>query len=60
MAVKMTSIRLDTRLAVLEFLHRSLGDKYKPAPLLVEYVKQGRLGQKVGRGVYSYRPEPDV
>ena len=47
-------VGLDTRLAVLEFLHRSLGEKYKPAPLLVQHVKAGRLGRKVGRGVYDY------
>jgi 3-hydroxybutyryl-CoA dehydrogenase len=48
-------VGLDTRLAVLEFLHRSLGEKYKPAPLLVQHVRAGRLGRKVGRGVYDYR-----
>jgi len=48
-------VGLDTRLAVLEFLHRSLGEKFKPAPLLVQHVKAGRLGRKVGRGVYDYR-----
>ena len=47
-------VGLDTRLAVLEFLHRSLGEKYRPAPLLVQHVKAGRLGRKVGRGVYDY------
>jgi 3-hydroxybutyryl-CoA dehydrogenase len=47
-------VGLDTRLAVLRFLHESLGEKYKPAPLLVQYVKAGRLGRKVGRGVYDY------
>jgi 3-hydroxybutyryl-CoA dehydrogenase len=47
-------VGLETRLAVLEFLHRSLGEKYRPAPLLVQYVKAGRLGKKVGRGVYDY------
>jgi 3-hydroxybutyryl-CoA dehydrogenase len=47
-------VGLDTRLAVLEFLHKSLGEKYKPAPLLVQHVKAGRLGRKVGRGVYDY------
>jgi 3-hydroxybutyryl-CoA dehydrogenase len=47
-------VGLDTRLAVLEFLHHSLGEKYRPAPLLVQYVKAGRLGRKVGRGVYEY------
>jgi len=47
-------VGLDTRLAVLEFLHRSLGEKYRPAPLLVQHVKAGRLGRKAGRGVYDY------
>jgi len=47
-------VGLDTRLAVLEFLHSSLGDKYRPCPLLVQYVKAGRLGRKSGRGVYEY------
>jgi len=47
-------VGLDTRLAVLEFLHRSLGEKYRPAPLLVQHVKAGRLGKKAGRGVYDY------
>jgi 3-hydroxybutyryl-CoA dehydrogenase len=47
-------VGLDTRLAVLEFLHKSLGEKYRPAPLLVQHVKAGRLGRKSGRGVYDY------
>jgi len=47
-------VGLDTRLAILEFLHGSLGEKYRPAPLLVQYVKAGRLGRKVGKGVYEY------
>jgi 3-hydroxybutyryl-CoA dehydrogenase len=47
-------VGLDTRLAVLEFLHQSLGEKYRPAPLLVQHVRAGRLGRKVGRGVYEY------
>lgn len=47
-------VGLDTRLSVLEFLHKSFGDKYKPATLLVQYVKAGRLGRKAGRGVYEY------
>ncbi len=47
-------VGLDTRLAVLEFMHRTLGEKYRPCPLLVQYVKAGRLGKKVGRGVYEY------
>jgi 3-hydroxybutyryl-CoA dehydrogenase len=47
-------VGLDTRLSVLEFLHRSLGEKFRPCPLLVQHVKAGRLGRKVGRGVYEY------
>ena len=47
-------VGLDTRLAILEYLHRSLGEKYRPCPLLGEYVQAGRLGRKVGRGVYDY------
>ena len=47
-------VGLDTRLSILEYLHRSLGEKYRPCPLLVEYVKDGRLGRKVGKGVYEY------
>ena len=47
-------VGLDTRLNILEYLHRSLGEKYRPCPLLVQYVKAGRLGKKVGRGVYEY------
>jgi 3-hydroxybutyryl-CoA dehydrogenase len=47
-------VGLDTRLAVLEHLHRTLGEKYRPAPLLVQHVKAGRLGRKSGRGVYEY------
>jgi 3-hydroxybutyryl-CoA dehydrogenase len=49
-------VGLDTRLAVLEFLQRSLGEKYRPAPLLVQHVKAGRLGRKAGKGVYEYEP----
>ncbi|HEY6338564.1 MAG TPA: 3-hydroxyacyl-CoA dehydrogenase NAD-binding domain-containing protein [Candidatus Sulfotelmatobacter sp.] len=47
-------VGLDTRLSILEYLHKTLGEKYRPAPLLVQYVKAGRLGRKSGRGVYEY------
>jgi 3-hydroxybutyryl-CoA dehydrogenase len=50
-------VGLDTRLHILEYLHRTLGEKYRPAPLLVQYVKAGRLGKKSGRGVYQYSPD---
>lgn len=47
-------VGLDTRLHILEYLHQALGEKYRPAPLLAQYVKEGRLGRKAGRGVYEY------
>src|SRR5437867_1371968 len=47
-------VGLDTRLSILTFLHLTLGEKYRPCPLMVKYVKAGRLGKKVGKGVYEY------
>jgi 3-hydroxybutyryl-CoA dehydrogenase len=47
-------VGLDTRLSILTHLHQTLGEKYRPCPLLVKYVKAGRLGRKAGRGVYEY------
>jgi 3-hydroxybutyryl-CoA dehydrogenase len=47
-------VGLDTRLNILEYLHKTLGEKYRPATLLVQYVKAGRLGRKSGRGVFEY------
>jgi 3-hydroxybutyryl-CoA dehydrogenase len=47
-------VGLDTRLSILEYLHKSLGEKFRPCPLLVQYVKAGRLGRKSGRGVFEY------
>jgi len=47
-------VGLDTRLAILKLLHRTLGEKFRPCPLMEQYVAAGRLGRKVGRGVYDY------
>jgi len=47
-------VGLDVRLSILEYLHQTLGEKYRPNPLLRQYVKAGRLGRKSGRGVYEY------
>ena len=47
-------VGLDTRLHILEYLHKSLGEKFRPCSLLVQYVKAGRLGRKSGRGVFEY------
>jgi len=48
-------IGLDTCLSIMQVLHRDLGDsKYRPCPLLVNYVNAGHLGKKSGRGFYIY------
>ena len=44
----------DTLLHIMEGMHRELGDKYKPAPLLRQLVRAGRLGRKTGKGVFEY------
>jgi len=49
-------IGLDTCLAIMEVLHAGLGDsKYRPCPLLRQYVAAGWYGKKSGRGFYDYR-----
>jgi 3-hydroxybutyryl-CoA dehydrogenase len=48
-------VGLDVRLSILQHLHHTLGEKYRPCPLLEQYVKAGRLGRKSGRGVYDYK-----
>ena len=52
-------VGLDVRLSILEYLHKTLGEKYRPCPLLSQYVKAGRTGRKSGRGVYEYGDNAD-
>ena len=47
-------VGLDTRLSILQYLYRTLGEKFRPCPLLEQHVRAGRLGKKVGKGVYEY------
>jgi 3-hydroxybutyryl-CoA dehydrogenase len=47
-------VGLDARLRNMEYLYKYLGEKYRPSPILVKYVKAGRLGRKSGKGFYTY------
>lgn len=44
----------DTRLSVIKYLHQTLGEKFRPCPLIIKMVAAGRYGRKVGHGVYRY------
>jgi 3-hydroxybutyryl-CoA dehydrogenase len=53
-------VGLDTRLRNLEYLHETLGEKYRPSPLLRKRVAAGHLGKKSGRGIYQYTEDGDI
>jgi 3-hydroxybutyryl-CoA dehydrogenase len=54
-------IGLDTCLAIMNVLHEGLGDsKYRPCPLLKQYVDAGLYGRKTKLGFYDYRVDPPV
>jgi 3-hydroxybutyryl-CoA dehydrogenase len=44
----------DTRLSVIKYLHQTLGERFRPCPLIIKMVAAGRYGRKVGHGVYKY------
>jgi 3-hydroxybutyryl-CoA dehydrogenase len=50
-------VGLDVRLRILEYLHSTLGEKYRPNELLKRLVAEGRLGRKTGCGVYDYHDQ---
>ncbi|HEC51609.1 hypothetical protein LCGC14_0493530 [marine sediment metagenome] len=50
----------DTRLSVLRYLHSTLGEKFRPCPLIIKMVAAGRLGRKTGHGVYQYEDGKQV
>ncbi len=48
-------VGLDVRLAILEHLHRELGEQFRPPPLLRTMVRAGKLGKKSGEGFYIWK-----
>jgi 3-hydroxybutyryl-CoA dehydrogenase len=53
-------VGLDVRLAILEHLHREIGDQFRPPTLLRQMVRAGRIGKKVGLGFYRWTPEGPI
>jgi 3-hydroxybutyryl-CoA dehydrogenase len=47
-------VGLDVRLAILEHLHREIGEQFRPPSILRQLVRAGRLGKKVGQGFYKW------
>ena len=52
-------VGLDGRLRIQTYLAETLGERFRPSPLLVNYVKAGRLGRKTGKGIYDYTEKGD-
>ncbi len=51
-------VGLDVRLAILEHLHREVGEQFRPPALLRQMVRAGKLGKKSGEGFYTWPDEP--
>jgi 3-hydroxybutyryl-CoA dehydrogenase len=47
-------VGLDVRLAILDHLHRELGEQFRAPPLLRQMVRAGKLGKKSGEGFYKW------
>ena len=47
-------VGLDVRLAILEHLHKEIGEQFRPPELLKKLVREGKLGRKTGEGIYKY------
>jgi 3-hydroxybutyryl-CoA dehydrogenase len=47
-------VGLDVRLAILEHLHREVGEQFRPPALLRQMVRAGKLGKKTGEGFYKW------
>jgi 3-hydroxybutyryl-CoA dehydrogenase len=52
-------VGLDVRLAIAEYLHRTLGERFAPPQLLRDKVAAGELGRKTGRGFHTYESLED-
>lgn len=50
-------VGLDVRLAILEHLHRELGEQFRPPAILRQMVRAGKLGKKTGEGFYKWPEE---
>jgi 3-hydroxybutyryl-CoA dehydrogenase len=53
-------VGLDVRLAILEHLHREVGEQFRPPMILRQMVRAGRLGKKTGEGFYRWTAEGPV
>lgn len=53
-------VGLDVRLAILEHLHKELGEQFRPPALLRNLVQAGKLGKKSGEGFYRWGTEGPV